>query len=432
MTQFSVILLLDPLPLLRRTIYGRHDDIEKLDEQQKPNCKSRSGIIDSSDGTSARIEVVSPFTQMHARTPWILDYRSLFRQPSRRATVQELPGGLPELQSTKEALENWLLSAPSHEVESYSNRLGPASMIFKIVHQDTLDVLRLMRLALAEFELASNDSVLQERALHWRYRMDQFRSHLILIEASVQSFVKYVQDDAAGESHHSPPDIETSPIEYLLFKVLEEIKTHKERITEAYTSLTSKVQISDSHRSIAEAETVTRLTELAFLFIPLSFATSIFGMQIIDASTPASTYVAVAVTLTSAAYLLRFFVHRTTELRSDVIRNLRNKIIAYAKLRPGSHIPTMVFISWVSHLWSQQAQAFWPLNIVTPIILAVVVVSLPIVWTSSIDTALKIAISCLFVSLPMFLLGFYFVRVYHKSRRTSPGGRSWVRSRGEP
>ncbi len=400
--------------------------MKKLREQRASNAEYRNKISSRFIDPRRQIEMVSPFTQMHARTPWTLNYHSLFSQTSKQATVQKLPDKFFGLQSTKEALEKWLLSAPPHEVESYANVLGPASMIFRIVHQDTLDLLQLMRLALSEVDLASTDNVLQERALHWRYRLDQFRSQLIVLEESFQAFVKFVQADATGEGKQPPSDVETSPIDYLLLDVLGKIRLQKERITQAYTSLTSKVQISDSHRSIAEAETVTRLTELAFLFIPLSFATSIFGMQIIDGSTPVSIYIAVAMAFTSAAYLLRFLIYRTTERRSDAVRKVRNNITAYAGLRLGSHIPSAVFINWLFHVCFQTS---WRLNILVIIMIAVVVVPFPLVWTSNLDTGLQIAISCLLASVPIILLGVHLLRIYYrKLRPNSPGGSSWERN----
>ena len=400
--------------------------MKNLREQRASNGEARNKISNIFNDPRRQIEIVSPFTAMYPRTPWTFNYNSRFSQILKQATVQKLPNKFLGLQSTKRAFEKWLLSAPPHEVESYANVLGPASMIFRIVHQDTLGLLQLVRLALSEVELASTDNVLQERALHWRYRLDQFRTQLTVLEESLQAFVKFVQADATGGGKQPPPDVETSPIDYLLLNVLDEIRLHKERISQAYTSLTSKVQISDSHRSIAEAETVTRLTELAFLFIPLSFATSIFGMQIIDGSTPASIYVAVAVAFTSAAYLLRFLIYRTTARRSDAVRKVRNNITAYAGLRSGSHIPSAVFVKWLFHVWFL---TFWRLNIFAIIILAMVVVPFPLVWTSTLDTGLQIAISCLLVSVPIFLLGLYYLRNYYrKLRKISPGGSSWERN----
>ena len=297
-------------------------------------------------------------------------------------------------------------------------------MIFRIAHQDTLDFLRLIRLALADIELASSDSILQERALHWRYRLDHFRAQLTVVEESLQAFVKFVKIDATSKRHQRAPDIETSLIEDLLSNVLDEINLHKRRITEAYTSLTSKVQISDSHRSIAEAETVTRLTELAFLFIPLSLATSIFGMQIIDGSTPASKYIAVVVALTSAAYLLRFFIHRTRGRRSNMERYIKNRITAYAGLRSGSRIPTVTLFRWLAQ---GSLKGFRALNYLGVIILITVVVPFPIIWKSSLGRDLQVLISCLLLAIPVCLA------VFSLAARYAPSFVKHVREiKGEP
>jgi Mg2+ and Co2+ transporter CorA len=42
----------------------------------------------------------------------------------------------------------------------------------------------------------------------------------------------------------------------------------------------TELSIEESQRSIREAASVKRLTQLAFVFIPLTFATSIFGMNL--------------------------------------------------------------------------------------------------------------------------------------------------------
>lgn len=89
--------------------------------------------------------------------------------------------------------------------------------------------------------------------------------------------------------------------------------------------LAFKVQVMDSHRSIAEPEKINRLTEVAFLFIPLSFATIYFGLLIIDAATPASTYIAVA-------RILRFIIHWMTQCRMIFVQDIRNKITVYRRL----------------------------------------------------------------------------------------------------
>jgi Mg2+ and Co2+ transporter CorA len=61
---------------------------------------------------------------------------------------------------------------------------------------------------------------------------------------------------------------------------LTEVDRTLERLQTVSRSLTSNMALLDSRRSIAEAQNVTRLAELAFLFIPLTFAATLLGMQI--------------------------------------------------------------------------------------------------------------------------------------------------------
>lgn len=417
---YIVILLLDPVPLIEKTTRGVDDAMKPVlsqgeNEKYSPsNCKFRNEHINVSEDRCLQTEVLSSFTQIYCRTPWNLDYNSLLRQPTTNSVVYEQ---LSPFQSTVEAFEKWLASAPANEVDKYKNRLGPGSMIFRIAHQDTVDLLKLMRSAVAKIDQASSDIELQEKALHWRCRLDEFRALLANIEASLQSFVDFLHADTSSSRNDSCAKLDTDPIEYLLHDAITAIEVHKQRITQAYSSLTSKTQISDSHRSIAEAETVTRLTELAFLFIPLSFTTSIFGMQFISGSTPATTYIAVALALTSGAYFLRFIIDRTTERRSDLRRSVRNSITAYAKLRAGSRIPTATFLRWLVHVVKRYLRKFRRLSFLGATILIMVVIPLPIIWASSLDIGLQIATSCLLTSIPTFFAGSYFWARYLKRQR---------------
>lgn len=52
------------------------------------------------------------------------------------------------------------------------------------------------------------------------------------------------------------------------------------RATEAITVLMSTMSISESRKAIQQTERVSKLTFLAFVFVPLSFTTSFFGMNV--------------------------------------------------------------------------------------------------------------------------------------------------------
>ena len=388
-------------------------------KEYSSNCKFRSKPTKTSeqqDDWYRQTEILSSFTQTQCRTPWNVDYRSLFL-PTTNPAAQEAFERLSPFQSTLEAFKQWLSSASAKEVDGYGTRLGPASMIFRIAHQDTMGLLQLMRSAVTEIDLASSDIELQETALHWRCRLDEFRALLLEIEASLQSFRDFLYAGEEAPSKDFVPKLVTDPIQYLLQDALNAIEAHKQRISQVYSSLTSKTQISDSHRSIAEAETVTRLTELAFLFIPLSFSTSIFGMQFVSGSTPATTYIAVALALTSGAYLLRFIINRTTEQRLDLKRSLSDRITAFANLRAGSRIPTATFVRWLVHVVKRFILKFGKLSFLGAIILIVLIVPLPIIWTSSLNRGLQTALSCVLISIPTCFVCSYYGSRYLKRRK---------------
>lgn len=79
----------------------------------------------------------------------------------------------------------------------------------------------------------------------------------------------------------------------------------------------------DSSRSIAEARTVAKLTELAFAFIPLTFACSIFSMQVTELQNgvPFWAFLVTAAGMGMITYVVRLVLQSNalSELRRDAI-----------------------------------------------------------------------------------------------------------------
>jgi Mg2+ and Co2+ transporter CorA len=67
----------------------------------------------------------------------------------------------------------------------------------------------------------------------------------------------------------------------LMFKIL--INTTKRvegRVDRSFHALMASMSIAESERAIVQGSAIARLTELAFIFIPLNFACAFFSMQI--------------------------------------------------------------------------------------------------------------------------------------------------------
>lgn len=109
-----------------------------------------------------------------------------------------------------------------------------------------------------------------------------------------------------------PPTIESNP-QRTAFKAemaiaLKEAKVLSEgllQFTSSQSLKASLLSIKESNRSIEEAHAITRLTQLAFVFLPLTFVTGVFGMNIKPFGGDAATwkFVVTLVTIAVPAFL---------------------------------------------------------------------------------------------------------------------------------
>lgn len=67
--------------------------------------------------------------------------------------------------------------------------------------------------------------------------------------------------------------------------IIQQIEIAQDNLARHYGICTSFAALQDSHKSVKYADSVGRLTTLAFFFIPLSFITSIFGMNLAEFGT---------------------------------------------------------------------------------------------------------------------------------------------------
>lgn len=230
--------------------------------------------------------------------------------------------------------------------EALSCDTGQINLVFpllKILCRDTLALLKQLRHSLDEMDAEIlNDERMEERLALWRQLISRAQKELPEFAASTRPFVAFMMKiDPGGvyeESLGNDPD-ETLNLQTLL----EDIQSMTERLRVTSASLTSNMALLDSRRSIDEAHAVTRLTELAFIFIPLSFAASVFGMQIEPLASPVPIwwFFVVAVAATGCSYSMRIVMrsHWLTrmkiEMRAD-IRKYANKHDEHVQTGPFS------------------------------------------------------------------------------------------------
>ncbi|KAL4878137.1 hypothetical protein BJY04DRAFT_221492 [Aspergillus karnatakaensis] len=216
----------------------------------------------------------------------------------------------------------------------------PLTHLFHFVESDTMGLLHLLNNVQSDIvqSTASPDAELED-ILAMRKFIATALAHLSFLDRDITSSLEKLLNLCGG--NRNDPQHET------VTQLKQQFKDTIEGLKEASRALTGTLQFIESHRAILEAEGITRLTELAFFFIPLSFAASLFSMQIQQLSNPVPVghFVAFALSLSATTYALRAlarsqWVHRQKQAYLSAIRR-------HADLLPGAPISNGAVFSWL-------------------------------------------------------------------------------------
>lgn len=137
--------------------------------------------------------------------------------------------------------------------------------------------------------------------------------------------------------------------------------------------LVSQKQIVESEKQLQESESITKLTELAFFFVPLALSATLFGMQVEVRSRRArrlakvvqqefgnvelSTWAYTAAGCVLGSYAVRLLV------RSRLVHWTRDRIMPWARrklsLSPPEPIPTMSFVGLALHVVCKKISSYY-------------------------------------------------------------------------
>ena len=371
-------------------VLGRSEKrTEKIDQGKDLN------IIEEKDGTE--IKTLEPmdrciFEGLYPRGP-VVDYEFLMDSEN----IDLLAGYLDRTKATAANLKEWL----THSDGRRSTKVGPTShleYLFEIIHNDTMNTLRHMEVSLREIgQHILDDSLIQQRLVHWRLLLERFGTELQQLEDSLRRFAIFI--NASGYPHPvntESPEEHGSPIERLLEDSVAQISFVRQLTTRSHKSLMANMSIVESKRGIAEAESVTKLTELAFFFIPLTFSASIFSMQVKELNASRISIAAffiLAIIITTASYALRLVIRSQKVIRGQ--RELLKNIRYDAGLAPGTPVPTRFFIAWVSRrIWRRVGL----LTIIVTFQVALLVTPVAVLWTRELNHGFKIMLTILLLT----------------------------------
>jgi hypothetical protein len=218
----------------------------------------------------------------------------------------------------------------------FKNIRDPVSALMIIISRDTNDTFSILHTTLDRISEASLDEVkLQEHLKSWR---DQLESTRKLASGLVKDFESF-----ASEIISKKYATNSRSLTALVDEVKNNGRTVTTKVWRVTKGLRAEMSLLESRRGIAEAESVTRLTELAFIFIPLTFVSSIFSMQVNELSSgvPFSTFLIAASCATVLLYGTRLFLRSRPFVTCR--RLFMDKARIWAHVPKGEPIPFLQF-----------------------------------------------------------------------------------------
>lgn len=298
---------------------------------------------------------------------------------------QRLSGEMRSVNSTTDTMKQ-LLQPYEVRVPDKQTRSTPLGSLFQIIVHDTLKILRLIDLTLTQMDLEMLDDVLVQLQIDdWRRVLHKFDIELRSMESSIPEFADFVLL-TQRPVFHSGTGKGSRAIHELLNRFKNQVTQVQGRIESTHRSLMATLSLIESKRGISEAESVTKLTELAFFFIPLTFAASLFSMQVkeLDGSTTSvGWFLAVALAITICSYALRLVI-RSSKFLSPW-RRWKDEIRAEKGIQPSAPIATSAVLKWI---WQRLHTHIWPVYMMIP--MAALLAAL---WTRPLREGMKIGIT---------------------------------------
>ena len=186
---------------------------------------------------------------------------------------------------------------------------------------------------------------MQQRVTYWRKLLHRFNSSLAEVDQQLRSLIHFQNDK---ELFYLGGNQRTElPSERLARDTSHTLKNCLNLVEGSSTALLTEMQIVESRRSIAEAESVSKLTELAFVFIPLSFVASLFSMQVKELSdgVPLYVFTVAAIATVFIAYAMRLSIRssRLIEYKTQIL----GQIHAESHVPHNQPIPTRIVLGWL-------------------------------------------------------------------------------------
>jgi len=244
-----------------------------------------------------------------------------------------------QTQSTQDDLGSWIKNKLEHVSDDQYAWAHPCLAIAQVLRADIVGFSQLIRGNLDSINHSSvNEVILQDSLQHWQQFLAESVLQLTKLRRSVDEMRPFFKEAKAPDDS---------------IATLDDIVTDLGRAIDACEKsqnlLRSSINILDSRRSIAQAESVGKLTELGFVFLPVSLASSLFSMQIQELQIPRPVweFAVTALGMIFLAYFMRLLVRSSLllEPRKRIIEDIRK----HAKKNRNQAIRTREVLQWITY-----------------------------------------------------------------------------------
>ncbi|KAK5091736.1 hypothetical protein LTR05_001921 [Lithohypha guttulata] len=185
--------------------------------------------------------------------------------------------------------------------------------------------------------MSSDENKVERNLPQWRNLISRLDTEYRQIELEFSIVPHFF---ASGYAYHpNEPLYKQDPNLSLKQGLKEEIAVIRKRLAFALQALVSAVSVIESRRGIAEAESVTKLTELA----------SIFSMQVREldpATTSIRWFALTAIILIVTSYSVRLLIR--SRLFVNGMHLMMSSVRREVGLRDGQPVPTITFLWWLA------------------------------------------------------------------------------------
>ncbi|KAK0638650.1 hypothetical protein B0T16DRAFT_462411 [Cercophora newfieldiana] len=319
-----VVILTDPLPILKPSGTGH----------LRPNVSHASDHKSSSTGP------LLPYKHIAARWTY---------QPRGRTNQSAVRDSPKTPRSAHTDIMSWVTNQCSLDIGGLKEKpalvamKSPIEAIFRVIFFDTMTLSDVFDNSLQEIRLASlEDTELEASIGIWRQMLIQAQLRLPTLQNTIHDLTGY------GLPRSRRSDL-SPDFRMLLARVRRRIAAVTTRAREIDVAFRAELSVLESRKQLLESSSVTRLTELAFFFVPLSFVASTFSMQVreFENSPPLSMFFLVAFCMVFLAYVLRFFL--ASRAFGKIGRETERGARYYGQIQDSQPVPTstyMLFMFW--------------------------------------------------------------------------------------